>query len=82
MDNSLELPRHGGPHIHTIIVTTAFLEFYYPTNLKAAAASLADMLRFPNQVFKELYLLRWGVETYYDRLKKSVTGRGIYRAQA
>ena len=38
MDNSFELPRHGGPHIHTSIATTDFLKFYYATNLKAAAA--------------------------------------------
>lgn len=34
--------------------------------------SLLDTQQFPNQVFKELYFLRWGVETYYDRLKNQL----------
>jgi len=34
--------------------------------------SLTDLQRFPTQVFKELYFLRWGVETYYDRLKNQL----------
>lgn len=34
--------------------------------------SLQDMQRFSNQIFKELYFLRWGVETYYDRLKNQL----------
>ena len=36
MDNP---PQADYPHFHTIVVATAFLEFYCPTNLKAAAAS-------------------------------------------
>ena len=36
------------PHLHTIIATTAFLEFYYPTNLKAAD-------RFPPAIRKATY---------------------------
>lgn len=34
--------------------------------------SLTDTQQFPNQIFKDLYFLRWGVETYYDRLKNQL----------
>lgn len=34
--------------------------------------SLTDTQRFPNQAFKQLYFLRWGVEIYYDRLKNQL----------
>lgn len=34
--------------------------------------SLTDTKKFPNRIFKELYFLRWGVETYYDRLKNQL----------
>ena len=31
--------------------------------------SLADELTYPNELFKELYYLRWGIETFYGFLK-------------
>lgn len=34
--------------------------------------SLFDSQKFPSSMFKELYFLRWGVETYYDELKNKI----------
>lgn len=31
--------------------------------------SLCDEQKYPTKTFKELYFKRWGVETYYDRIK-------------
>lgn len=31
--------------------------------------SLLDSQKYPASMFKELYFLRWGIETYYDELK-------------
>ncbi len=28
--------------------------------------------KYPNQIFKDLYFLRWGVETFYDELKNKI----------
>jgi len=34
--------------------------------------SLHDEVEFPSALFKQLYCFRWGVETYYDRLKNQL----------
>jgi hypothetical protein len=34
--------------------------------------SLMDPEKFPNQLFKKLYYMRWGVETFYDELKNKI----------
>lgn len=34
--------------------------------------SLLDSQNYPSSMFKELYFLRWGVETYYDELKNKL----------
>jgi len=34
--------------------------------------SLLDSLKFPSKIFKELYFLRWGIETFYDQLKNKL----------
>jgi len=34
--------------------------------------SLLDSERYPNSIFKDLYFLRWGVETFYDELKNKI----------
>jgi hypothetical protein len=34
--------------------------------------SLLDSQIYPSSMFKELYFLRWGVETYYDELKNKL----------
>jgi len=33
------------------------------------ATSLTDQVKYPHKYFKDLYYLRWGIETYYGRLK-------------
>ena len=34
--------------------------------------SLFDSKKYPDSIFKELYFLRWGVETFYDELKNKI----------
>jgi hypothetical protein len=34
--------------------------------------SLLDSEKYPNTVFKNLYFLRWGIETFYDELKNKI----------
>jgi hypothetical protein len=34
--------------------------------------SLLDGEKYPQQIFKDLYFKRWGVETYYDRFKNII----------
>lgn len=34
--------------------------------------SLLDNQKYPSKIFKELYFLRWKVETYYDELKNKI----------
>ena len=34
--------------------------------------SLLDSEKYPNSIFKDLYFLRWGVETFYDELKNKI----------
>jgi hypothetical protein len=34
--------------------------------------SLTDVIEYPNSLFKDLYFLRWGVETFYDELKNKI----------
>jgi len=35
-------------------------------------SSLIDFEKYPNAVFKDLYFLRWGIETFYDELKNKI----------
>ena len=35
-------------------------------------SSLLDSQKHPNSLFKDLYFLRWGVETFYDELKNKI----------
>ena len=35
-------------------------------------SSLFDTQKYPNSLFKELYFLRWGIETFYDELKNKI----------
>lgn len=35
-------------------------------------SSLIDLDKYPNSIFKDLYFLRWGVETFYDELKNKI----------
>ena len=34
--------------------------------------SLIDSEKYPDSIFKDLYFLRWGVETFYDELKNKI----------
>jgi len=34
--------------------------------------SLLDSIKYPTNIFKELYFLRWGIETFYDELKNKL----------
>lgn len=35
-------------------------------------SSLKNASKYPNSIFKQLYALRWGVETFYDELKNKL----------
>jgi hypothetical protein len=35
-------------------------------------SSLFDMKKWPDSIFKELYFLRWGIETFYDEPKDKI----------
>ncbi len=34
--------------------------------------SLTNVIEYPNSLFKDLYFLRWGIETFYDELKNKI----------
>ncbi len=40
--------------------------------IEVLATSLLDLEKYPNSIFKKLYALRWGIETYYHLLKERV----------
>ena len=40
-----------------------------PGEYEVLVTSLADERTYPNELFKELYYLRWGIETFYGFLK-------------
>lgn len=40
--------------------------------IEVLITSLLDSLKFPSKIFKELYFLRWGIETFYDQLKNKL----------
>ncbi len=40
--------------------------------IEVLMTSLADSQKYPAKMFKELYFLRWGVETFYDELKNKL----------
>lgn len=40
--------------------------------IEILATSLLDEAAYPSSIFKELYNLRWGVETFYDYLKNKL----------
>ncbi|NRS88082.1 hypothetical protein HNQ02_000992, partial [Flavobacterium sp. 7E] len=40
--------------------------------IEVLMTSLLDSQIFPASIFKELYFLRWGIETFYDELKNKL----------
>jgi len=40
--------------------------------IEVLMTSLLDSQKYPSKMFKELYFLRWGIETYYDELKNKI----------
>lgn len=40
--------------------------------IEVLMTSLLDSQKYPSKMFKELYFLRWKVETYYDELKNKI----------
>lgn len=41
-------------------------------DIEILISSLLDIEKYPNAIFKKLYFMRWGVETYYDELKNKI----------
>lgn len=40
--------------------------------IEVLMTSLFDSQKYPSKMFKELYFLRWGIETFYDQLKNKL----------
>lgn len=40
--------------------------------IEVLMTSLLDSQKYPSRMFKELYFLRWGIETFYDELKNKI----------
>lgn len=40
--------------------------------IEVLMTSLLDSQKYPSKMFKELYFLRWGIETFYDELKNKI----------
>lgn len=40
--------------------------------IEVLMTSLLDSQKYPSNMFKELYFLRWGIETFYDELKNKI----------
>ncbi|MFD2730814.1 IS4 family transposase [Pedobacter alpinus] len=40
--------------------------------IEVLMTTLMDSKKYPSKMFKELYFLRWGVETFYDELKNKL----------
>ena len=54
-------------------VTVRFVRVELDTGeVEVLITSLLDEDKYPSEIFKDLYILRWGVETYFDRLKNKM----------
>ncbi len=40
-----------------------------PTETEILMTSLLDKIEFPRAIFKKLYFMRWGIETFYNKFK-------------
>jgi len=40
--------------------------------IEVLMTTLSDSQKYPTKLFKELYFLRWGIETFYDELKNKL----------
>jgi hypothetical protein len=65
-----EITRLGLPRQITVRGVRVLLDH---GTVEVLVTSLLDDAAYPPAVFKELYKLRWGVETLYDRLKNLLT---------
>ena len=54
-------------------VKVRLLRFELPGGeVEVLMTTLLDSKKYPTKMFKELYFLRWGVETFYDELKNKL----------
>lgn len=61
-----EYTRHTGLKVRLIRIEL-------PTGeIEVLVTTLLDSQKYPAKMFKELYFLRWGVETFYDELKNKL----------
>jgi hypothetical protein len=65
-DKRREIKRLGLPQQITVRFVRVILD---DGTVEVLVTSLIDERRYPTSLFKELYNLRWGVETLYDRIK-------------
>jgi len=69
-DKRREITRLGLPRQITVRFVRVVLD---DGTVEVLVTSLMDEHRYPTSRFKELYHLRWGVETLYDRIKNLLT---------
>jgi hypothetical protein len=61
-----EYGRHSG-------LTVRLLRIELPSaEIEVLMTTLTDSQKYPAKLFKELYFLRWGIETFYDELKNKL----------
>lgn len=65
-----EIKRLGLPQQMTVRFVRVVLD---DGTVEVLVTSLVDETRYPTPLFKDLYHLRWGIETLYDRIKNLLT---------
>jgi Transposase DDE domain len=55
-------------------ITVRFVRVILDTGeVEVLATTLLDQVKYPTEIFKEIYWLRWGVETFYNVLKSRLS---------
>jgi hypothetical protein len=55
-------------------ITIRFVRVILDTGeVEVLATTLLDQVKYPTEIFKEIYWLRWGVETFYNVLKSRLS---------
>lgn len=55
--------------VNTVVQARAVIVKLATGETEILVTSLVDNHKYPNEIFKELYFLRWGIETHYGVLK-------------
>ena len=84
---TLNVPARQAKHIRELglpsTIKIRLIRVLLPTGeIEVLASSLMDDKRFPTKIFAELYHLRWGVETFFSKVKgrlglENFTGKSV-----